>query len=156
MSKLEVKEFYTAEELTKYKIPYDPCERKDNKVFKSIINIMFQMVGRSYQWAQAHDKEDLLACDLVVFPSESEYDKFQDVASMILRKQYGMNKKTARREMSWFNLMQGLTFLSERYTDDDFKTALRNKITDYEQRHGLLAYEDGYEKELKKYCDFNL
>ena len=129
---------YTKEQLLARKL----SERRQNEsLIDSLCDVMFRAVGRDFKWAKAHDKDDLHITDLVAMNWE-QYQAFQADLIAIIMRQGSFSKKRAEHEADWFWFDMGLP-------------SLRFKIARYEEKNGPLTYEDGWEKELKAYAEYN-
>jgi hypothetical protein len=147
------KTLYSQEYLLAHKLPYK--EREENLV-NSLCDIMLRRVGKDFYWAKEHDYEDLHIIDLLLLDKEN-YDEFSEIGANILKKQLGCSKTQARKEMSWFLFDIGLGYYDNDYeytTLDKYKESIRKKIEHYEEKHGELKYSDGWEKELKEFCQY--
>ena len=155
-SKLEKKDLYTVEDLLNHKLSY---KEREEKLLYSLCDIMCKMVGKDFYWAKEHDLEDLHINELIVMDKKT-HDEFETIGVNILKKQLGVGKKMAQREFSYFMFAVGFCY----YTDDDnensftslecHKRSVRWKIGNYEDKNGELKYPDGWEKELKEWCEY--
>ena len=149
---------YTKEQLLARKLSE---RRQKESLIDSLCDVMFRAVGRDFKWAKAHDKDDLHITDLVAMNWE-QYQAFQADLIAIIMRQGSFSKKRAEHEADWFWFDMGLPRLDEqnieerfRLTEEQFKKNLRFKIARYEEKNGPLTYEDGWEKELKAYAEYN-
>lgn len=148
----KTKDLYSAEELLSHKLPR---KEREEKLVNSLCDIMFRVIGKNFKWAKEHDKEDLHVIDLFVM-DEKEYDNFEVLATKILKKQLSCSKEQAKKEVSWFLFSTGLSYYSDKndYTNlKNIKVSIKNKIKNYEEKHGELTYSDGWEVELKKWIE---
>lgn len=150
--KFEKKDLYSAEDLLHHKLSY---EERNAKLINSLCDIMFRTVGKDFYWAREHDKEDLHIIDLI-YMTKDQYDNFETLVKKILKKQLSCTTQQAENEIAWFLFSMGLSYISDEqeYTSSEkIKSSVRNKIENYEEKHGELTYSDGWEVELKKWLN---
>lgn len=161
MANTENKErvIYTKEQLLSRKLSEF---RQKEGLINSICDIMFKAVGKDFAWAKAHDKEDLHIIDLVAMTPEQANDFHKDLIE-IIKRQYSCGKRMAEQEAGWFYFGIGISRLEVEdennkkwaLTEERFKSNVRRHIANWEERHQEpLTYEDGWEKELKEYVNY--
>lgn len=151
--RLEKKELYTLDDLLNHKLS---IKERDEKLINSICDIMLRMVGKDFKWGKEHDYEDLPIIYLIYFDKKT-YDDFEQSLIPIIKKQLGISKKEAEREASYFLFLTGFSYYDNdcKYCNIDIvKQTVRHKIKNYEDKHGELRYNDGWEDELKKWCEY--
>lgn len=151
--------FYTVDELINHRISY---RERETKLINNLLEIMFSMVGKTYEWAKSHDKADLHICDIISIPKKTKKE-FEEIVVQILHKQLGYRKERCRTEYGWFSFNYGLQEYVDQEndkehafdsTEDEVKERIRERIKRYEKNNGELHYDDGFENELKQYCNF--
>lgn len=152
---LEEKERYSEEELLTSKLPRRmPFQDKMEHVVLSFYGIMFARLGKSYEWALAHDKKQLPIITLLYFDKDG-MDAFIDIMKRILQFQFpSMSKKDIERHTGDFCLFYGASYYSNETNLQKLKEVVALSIHKYEEYNGELIYPDGWEKELKEWCEY--
>lgn len=150
--KLPVKETYTEEELMDGYIPRS-CHDRDKIMVDNIMRFMFERYGKSKEWAIEHEREDLPLLFILHF-TEKQYNEFVVVLRKIVyRHFYWLPKKLVDNTISFFLFNSVLTYINEK-NEKEVKDSVCRRINIYEDKNGELTYPDGWEKELKEWCNY--
>lgn len=152
---LEEKERYSEEELLTSKLPRRmSLQNKMKRIILSFYGIMFTRLGKSYEWALEHDKKQLPIVSLLYFDKYG-MDAFIDVMKHILKFQFpSMSKKIVEQYAEDFCLFCGSSYYSNETNLQKSKECVALYIHRYEEYNGELTYPDGWENELKEWCEY--
>lgn len=152
---LPEKEMYTKDELLTAKLPRKwSRESKMEQMVVTFYSIMFEKLGKSYEWAKAHDKQELPIIFLL-YLSREELDDLSDTMRQILKFQFpSMSKKEIDNEVGQFILWYAVTYYDSEEVLERAKKIVHYRIKEYEDKYGTLVYDDGWEKDIKEWCDY--
>ena len=152
---LPEKEMYTKDELLTTKLPRKwTRESKMEQMAVTFYSIMFEKLGKSYEWAKAHDKKELPIISLL-YLSKEELDDLSETMKQILKFQFpSMSKKQIEDEVCSFILWYAVTYYDSEEGLERAKESVRYRIREYEDKYGILLYADGWQMDIKEWCNY--
>ena len=152
---LPEKEMYTKDELLTAKLPRKwSRESKIEHMVVTFYSIMFEKLGKSYEWAKAHDMKELPIIFLL-YLSKEELDDLSEIMKQILKFQFpSMSKKQIEDGVGLFILWYAVTYYDSEEGLEKAKESVRYRIKEYEDKYGMLSYADGWQNDIKEWCNY--